>query len=1042
MQNLSGKVSRILNLFFFCLLLIFLRVWYLSIVAHEEHFKLSRRPQRRTFLEPPERATIRDRFNLPLAINKLQYNVAICYSDIKQIPITGWEKSQKILLRKRYVEQLCQFLSEELSLPSQEIEDVIYGKAALFPHTPFILKEDIPEALYARLKMAEKQWLGLQTISTSKRHYPRGKCACDLIGYLGAINQEEYFKVTHEIETLKNYLAEREEGKVVFLPKGFTSAIQVRKRLKELEQRAYSINDFVGKSGVEAAFDGLLRGVYGKKMVEVDQKGNIVRELPGSSPAMSGERLILTISADLQEAAEELLAEYELFQDLRDGTRAKERRPPWMRGSSIVAMDPKTGEILALASYPRFDPGDFILARNPHYKAQKNSLVRRWLENEAHIAELWDGKRPLERELFSVERRSFYEEARPLSWEAYIEMILPKESRHLVSSVEEALQVQENPESYTPLLVDLMRLIARPEDLPVQLRKAVGTLSLSKWRLYNQIACRYRSQIQAEMKALFKSSAFQKWREEHFKSFLKKKRAEEKATNIYARPYTDYLEAEQQKQFKAFWEENRLLFFHGFVMKSAPPRAELLPYFQKLFELRKSLGEEALEELDHFLKPLDLSSQLYLLKAWRSFDELTSPLKGRYPQLRSEKGVQLEKHLAAAFYPQNGFGYGKSQAFREAAPLGSVFKLIPAYAILKKRAGELEGHAHGLKELNPMTIIDESRSPNSQKILGRFSSGEPIPRHYKGGRMPRSSYSMGQLDLMGAIEQSSNIYFSILAGDFLDDVLDLTKSASAFGLGEKTGIDLPGEYKGLVPLDVLNNKSGLYSLAIGQHSLVVTPLQTAVMFSAIANGGKVLKPQIIKLSAGKQCATTEEQLFFQNEFPYKSALGQMGLSFPLFTETIRDDALSYIRYRKPEVKATLPLEKEVRSYLIQSLHKVTNGSKGLARPSAINKLYHDPLAFNNYLSLQPRLIGKTGTAEILHRQSVDPTTPAALDKHVWFVGISFLDDALEKPDLVVAVYLRFGSSGKEGAPLAARIVQRWREILDERLRITEEKQGS
>ena len=85
-QQISDKTNRILNIILLGLLLIFIRVWYLGVIQRDEHVENARKPQRRTVIERVERATIRDRFNIPLALNKIQYNAATRYPDIRHIP--------------------------------------------------------------------------------------------------------------------------------------------------------------------------------------------------------------------------------------------------------------------------------------------------------------------------------------------------------------------------------------------------------------------------------------------------------------------------------------------------------------------------------------------------------------------------------------------------------------------------------------------------------------------------------------------------------------------------------------------------------------------------------------------------------------------------------------------------------------------------------------------------------------------------------------------------------------------------------------------
>ncbi|NGX45743.1 MAG: hypothetical protein K940chlam2_00923, partial [Chlamydiae bacterium] len=305
----ARRIRHILNVFLLGLSLIAVRVWYLSVVQYDDHFQSSRKPQRRSLVQPALRGTIRDRFNIPLAMNTIQFNAAICYSNIREIPFVKWEKDEsglrkRVLARKQYIEKLSRFLGEELAMDPMEIEDTIHGRASLFPHTPFVIKEDIPESLYYKLKMCEKEWLGIQMQQTGKRVYPLGKCASDVIGHMGAISQREYHGVAQEMSMLREYLAGREAGKAVFLPKGYDSPLEVRRRLRALEERSYSINDQVGKCGVEAAFDGVLRGRCGREIFEVDTRGNPINQLPGGRAEVGGQRLVLSLSAELQQTAE------------------------------------------------------------------------------------------------------------------------------------------------------------------------------------------------------------------------------------------------------------------------------------------------------------------------------------------------------------------------------------------------------------------------------------------------------------------------------------------------------------------------------------------------------------------------------------------------------------------------------------------------------------------------------------------------------------------------------------------------------------------
>lgn len=980
-QPLPLKVTRLLNFFLLILVLLLLRTWILSVVQYDTHLEKSRKPMRKTVLERAERATIRDRFNLPLAINKMQYNVSILYTDIRQIPSIEWDREggkrpKRIFARRTHVEKLAAFLANELSLDPKEIEDIILGQACLFPSTPFVIKEDISEELYFRLKMAEKDWLGLHLQRGVKRFYPQGKIGCDVIGYIGAIAPSEYRKIAEEIQQLKTFLEEQSEGQAAFLPRGFSNSHEVAKRLQELEERTYTINDQMGKSGIEAQYDSLLRGSSGQTVYSVDMKGTTLEKLPESRPAQSGERVILSLSIELQKEAEKLLAQYEELQEGYDKTTNPERRHPWQRGGAIVAMHPKTGEVIALASYPRYNPNDLLPIQDKAERIEKRSTIMKWFESLSYIGEIWDGKAALERETYSPQTDSFPLALHPLTWDLYLKTILSEKAAiytciKKVKNIERAVELlssKEMLEEFTSsipneqdklLFHDLLRLCIKEESYS----SLLGNQSLATFRHYSQLAALALDKMKKELRAQFHAADFKKWRENHFKEFLKEKRREEKNKKRYVRPYTEYLEQIEQVQFERYWKENKYILLHN-LLHSDPLLADL--------------HEE--------LSPFSREERIAYLKSLRTFEDLNRPLLGRYPRIRSDKGVQLEKHLAAAFYPYSGFGYGRSYAYRQAVPMGSIFKLIPAYLGIKMR------HDQHHKDLNPLTLTDDMRATvkvnGNEQILGYLENGEPIKRLYHGGRLPRGYPNQGLLNVQKAIERTSNIYFSILAGDIFPSPRTLLEGAKLFNLGSKTGIDLPAEYPGNLPDDVLYNKTGLYAFAIGQHSLVVSPLQTALMISTIANGGDLLKPHLLKFAVGKK---------------------------GLF-------------YNPPTVQNKVALPESVQSTLLEGMHLVTNGERGTARQSAIRTALQTPETLKSYRQLHPQMVGKTGTAEIMYKQTIDSETEALLEKHVSFGTVYYPSILYKDPELVVVVYLRFGTGGKQAAPLAARLIEKWEEI--------------
>jgi cell division protein FtsI/penicillin-binding protein 2 len=827
---------------------------------------------------------------------------------------------------------------------------------------------------------------------------------------------------------------------------------------------------------------------------------------------VAGQRVLLSISAELQEYAEALLAQNETFREVKDADGKPSAERPWIKGGSIVALDPRSGEVLALASYPRLDPNDFISVCNPEIKKKRQASVLRWLENEAYIGELWDGKRPLERELFSFADNAFYEEALPMDWKRYLATILPPKSAlyqtmlriqdvrtavRIQQEIETLLELsgQENlqalitslypaEEGYTPfrqpvgtdlkkeirtqlsaqaqavlsaktyldvflrpisynndqlLVIDLCRLLVNKEGISEELLQEVGKESIASFRSRCQAAAAVKSSLRKLAQEWFHEIDFQTWRDAHFKEFLKKKRLEEKEKKQYARPYTEYLELLEKNMFKEFWQSHCHAFLQVFLIPGTASFEK--PYLERLLRVHAVELEASANTLRAHLATLPSEIVPSYLRMLRSFEDLNRPLLGRYRSLRHTGGVQQEKHLAASFYPLAGFGYGRSQAFRQSSPQGSVFKVVTSYAALLERYRWLIDNQRSLSEMNPLTLIDDlqwNKPGTNQQILGYTLDGTPITRLYKGGRLPRSSHPhIGKIDLLGALEQSSNLYFAMLSSDHIQEPNALAHIAHLFGFGERSGIDLPGETAGEVPDDLGHNRTGLYAFAMGQHSLVVTPLQSALMLAAIANHGKVLKPKIVQLIAGKAPARKTQNLFCRTEFPLQDDLALIGISFPLFTSTLKDTGESTVSQSPTEVRRILLLPDELRDQLLEGMHRVVCGTRGTARAHIIRSLYENAQVMRDYLDLQNQIVGKTGTAEILYKQTIDAESQAEIVNHIWFACISFaspIDQSKERsswpdPELIVVVLLRFGKAGgREAAPLATQMIKKWREI--------------
>ncbi|MFA5249865.1 MAG: penicillin-binding transpeptidase domain-containing protein [Parachlamydiales bacterium] len=1036
-NSAQAKVKKVLNFILLLLFLIVFRIWHLSILQKETRLKEAEKPQKRTVLEQANRGVILDRKGRLLAFNRICYRASVYYAHLKQIPSLVLEKKNNRETVRRYkrkeaVRRLAKILSSELNLDEERLEDLIYAKAALLPHVPFVIKENLSEKEFYRLKMLERSLPGLIAEIASERCYPEGAHASDLVGYTGAISAKEYQAIIAKIQNLEETIRQKQrlEGNIfVFSLPGEKGLPELQAELAELKEKAYQINDLIGKSGLEGFFEKQLRGRHGKKSFLVDINGNLLKKLESQNRAKEGKTLVSTISLELQKYAEGLLFSDEKNREGKSriyNPKTKEtliQKQPFFKGGSIVVMNPKNAEILALASYPNFNPNDFLSSQGRQQKALG------WIENPLYVQAVFDGRLPLK----------LPGEEKELSWPLFVDLMSAgnprlKKALEEVLTIKKAVLLQEDAESLlyltkTNRLASLLELLffSRPKNLAeeelqelkaaleeksaeaekIQSRLApyleslpnndrlffldllrlsvfapafsdrllqkIGDLSLSGYWNFSKKILFLEAALKALLKPLFQKIRFQEFRSVYQKDFLILKREEEKSRKRYPRPYLDYLDQIENELFKAFFEQNRLELLSAWIKDKKPLKAELLPYFSGL-KAKRTLFAGPIQEVGKTLNKLDFALSCQMLKTVRSSEKLERPLLGEYSGLRKNA---LEKDLARLFYPKEGFGFMSSYSYKKAAAPGSLFKIVTAYSALMKQYNDLKAKNQGLEILSPLSIIDTRQTPG---IVGYSpDSKHPYTRYYKGGRLPASSHpNMGKIDMLSALEQSSNVYFALLAGDFLDSPEALLKTAQKFSFGQKTGLPLPLETAGFLPQDLLTNKTGLYSFAIGQHSLEVTPIQAAVMLSAIANKGKIFQPKLLK------------------EGP----------------------AL---------MKRKLPLPASVRRTILEGLRRVLWGEKGSARPNTIRRLKENPSLEPEYRSLKNEFVGKTSTAELMHKPGPSPSVKADKYKDIWFGGFSF-EKNFDNPELVIVVYLRYGDAGREAAPLAAQIIKKYREL--------------
>jgi penicillin-binding protein 2 len=198
-----------------------------------------------------------------------------------------------------------------LHIDPKEVKDKIRRFAYTPQYQPIYLKEDITPDEEAFIEAHKAELPELDTIMAYRRLYPRKGFMAHLIGYVGEVSED---------------------------------------MLNQPQFELYNPGDVVGKSGVELEYNQILMGKNGSRQELVNSHGQVVTkpleampiagEGSDEKPAEPGKPLKLTVDVDLQIAAEEALGD---------------------KNGAIVAMDPHTGEILAMVSRPTFDPNDFAV---------------------------------------------------------------------------------------------------------------------------------------------------------------------------------------------------------------------------------------------------------------------------------------------------------------------------------------------------------------------------------------------------------------------------------------------------------------------------------------------------------------------------------------------------------------------------------------------------------------------------------------------------------------------------------------------------------
>ncbi len=227
------------------------------------------------------------------------------------------------------VEKHLAGISDGLGIPIDDLQDQLKNTKNLPKFQPIVIKPDASQADIAFIESHRSDIPVLEMISVSRRRYLPGGFLAHTAGYVGEVSEQQI---------------EASNGK--FRP-----------------------GDFVGKTGLERQYNDLLQGTDGMRRVVVNSIGQEKDRL-ATQEAISGKQILLTIDYDLQEIAEQSLG----------------RRP-----GAAVALDPRTGEVLAMVSHPALDANDFAVRISADDWKSLNEDPQKPLLNRAIQAQLAPG---------------------------------------------------------------------------------------------------------------------------------------------------------------------------------------------------------------------------------------------------------------------------------------------------------------------------------------------------------------------------------------------------------------------------------------------------------------------------------------------------------------------------------------------------------------------------------------------------------------------------------------------------------------------------
>ncbi len=286
------------------------RLGWLQLVQGDAYRNQAESNRVNNIMVVPSRGEIVDKFGVPLAISAMNYTAVVVPEQAKDLP------------------KVLNTIRDEIGLEDRLMKRALRTAKQSPPYAPVPIRTNLTWEQVARLELMHHRLPGVTITADKTRSYLLAQPTAHVIGYVAKVNKAEQATATDPLLRVPEYR--------------------------------------IGKSGLERGYEAQLRGVPGRREVEVNVTGREVRVLQ-ETPSQDGDRLTLTLDATLQQLVQDRLAQHQ--------------------SAAAVVMDVHTGDVLACASHPSFDPNLFVTGLPPDIWDVWNNDPARPMNNKVLVGQ-------------------------------------------------------------------------------------------------------------------------------------------------------------------------------------------------------------------------------------------------------------------------------------------------------------------------------------------------------------------------------------------------------------------------------------------------------------------------------------------------------------------------------------------------------------------------------------------------------------------------------------------------------------------------------